>query len=62
MSYEVYERFDDNPLHAHEREEARDARLFADPMTSCYRHDWRGDGRGGGVCVDCGDEIGADEL
>ncbi len=61
MSY-VYDRYETNPLHAHEREEARDARRYASPFASCYQHDYRSDGRGGGICIDCGDEIGADEL
>lgn len=59
MSY--WDRFERNELHAHEREEARDARRHA-PPTSCYRHDYRPDGRGGGVCWDCGDTITAGEL
>jgi hypothetical protein len=51
---------DDNMVHVHEREEARDARRFA--VGPCYRHDYRSDRRGGGICIDCGDHIGADEL
>ena len=44
-----------------EREEARDAARYAH-LTPCYRHDYVSDRRGGGVCRDCGDTIGADEL
>lgn len=43
-----------------EREEARDASAFA--TGSCYQHSYSPDGHGGGVCRDCGDTIGADEL
>lgn len=55
--------YDTNPLHAHEREESRDARRFAEDYgpASCYRHDYRPDGHGGGVC-ECGDYIGPGEL
>jgi hypothetical protein len=55
MTYEV------NPIHAHEREEARDAREFA-ICTACYRHTYRSDRHGGGVCIDCGDYLNAEEL
>lgn len=60
MSY-YWDQFETNPLHAHEREERRDAAQFAD-YGSCHRHDYVSDKRGGGVCVDCGDTIGAHEL
>ena len=50
----------ENMVHVHEREEARAAQWFDDGP--CYRHDYGSDGRGGGVCRDCGDTIGADEL
>ena len=62
MSY-TYDRYETNPLHAHEREEARDAMRYA-PLTYCgqHGHDYVSDRRGGGVCRDCGDTIGADEL
>lgn len=51
---------DDNMIHVHEREEARDARLFA--TGPCYRHNYRPAIGGGGICVDCGDYISEDEL
>jgi hypothetical protein len=43
-----------------EREEARDAMRYT--TGTCYRHHYVSDRRGGGVCTDCGDTIGADEL
>jgi hypothetical protein len=51
---------DDNMIHVHEREEARDAARFA--TGPCWRHDYVSDRRSGGVCVDCGDTLRADEL
>jgi hypothetical protein len=60
MSY-AYDRYETSPIHEMERQESRDAMRFA-PPASCYRHDYRSDGRGGGACRDCGDTIGADEL
>lgn len=50
----------DNYLHEIEREEARDAAMFATGY--CYRHHYVSDRRGGGVCIDCGENIGAQEL
>lgn len=44
-----------------EREEYRDALRYS-TTTPCYRHDYRGDGRGGGVCIDCGDQLTPEEL
>jgi hypothetical protein len=56
------DRYETNPLHAHEREEARDAMRHV-PPTSCHQHhDYRSDRRGGGQCIDCGDTISAGEL
>lgn len=55
----AYDR-EDNMIHVHEREEARDAARFAPPY-SCQRHNYQPNGRGGGDCQ-CGDSIGADEL
>jgi hypothetical protein len=51
---------DDNMIHVHEREEARDARRFA--SGPCYRCDYRSDRQGGGVCINCGDWVSEDEL
>jgi hypothetical protein len=43
----------DNAIHDAEREEARDARRFAQIRPGdCYRHHWVSDGAGGGVCTD----------
>jgi hypothetical protein len=52
---------EDNYLHDIEREEHRDALLYS-TTTPCYRHEYRSDGRGGGVCVDCGDQLSPEEL
>lgn len=56
--------YETNPVYAHEREEARDARRFTEDYgpASCYRHDYVSDGRRGGVCTGCGDTMGAGEL
>jgi hypothetical protein len=61
MSYDDYET---NPLYAHEREEARDAQRYASSFTGCgdHNHHYVPNGRGGGICRDCGDELSAEEL
>lgn len=51
----------DNPIHDMEREERRAAQEFAQPG-DCYRHDWRRDGYGGGVCIECGETVSQGEL
>lgn len=63
MSY-FYDRFETNPIHEMEREEARDAQRFADGFGSCPpgQHRYVPNGRGGGTCRECGDELRADEL
>lgn len=63
MSYE-WDNGESNPIHEAEREESRDARRHAEMtgVASCYRHHFVSDGRGGGVCRDCGDTISAGEL
>lgn len=43
-----------------EREEHRDALRGAPAY--CYRHDYRPDRRGGGICCDCGDTLSAEEI
>jgi hypothetical protein len=53
-----------NPIYAAEREEARDARRFADEdgPASCYRHNYVSDGHGGGCCTGCGDTLSAGDI
>lgn len=41
-------------------EESRSALRYA--TGECYRHDWRPDGRGGGVCAACGERVDREEL
>lgn len=46
-----------------ERDEANWARHEAlSRQGSCYQHVWRSNSRGGGTCVQCGDEVGEGEL
>jgi hypothetical protein len=54
--------YEPNPMYEAEREEARDARRAAGPMVPCYRHDFRPDGRGGGICSGCGETLDPEEL
>lgn len=53
-------RYDVESPYAFETEEARDAARFS--SGPCYRHDWASDHRGGGICLDCGETVGSDEL
>lgn len=51
-----------NPIHEAEREESRDAQRYSRELEGCYRHAWRDDGAGGGVCTGCGATVSAGEL
>lgn len=58
------DRYEYNEMYASEREESRSARhgLSDTMLASACRHDYRRSPGGGGVCLLCGDHIGADEL
>lgn len=59
------DRYETNPIADNDREESRSARhgLSDTLLASACSHDFRRSSIGGcGVCILCGDHIGADEL
>jgi hypothetical protein len=60
MSY-YWDRFEPNPLHEIERQEARDALRYSTGTCPPGHHHMASDGRGGGVCA-CGFTVDAEEV
>ena len=48
--------------YAFEAEEQRDALRHSTASCAPNGHDWASNHRGGGICLDCGETVGTEEL